>query len=390
MSVANYNFRILTDVIAALSAEINILKEKYKIKVSRKANSELGIPLNILGFKGRNYSLIDWLWVVPMALVKLLFNWEKYDVYVVEMGVDSPKRPKNMEYLLTIVRPQIGVFINALAVHSEEFNMLPGKVVDQIANEKGKLITSLPETGTAVLNANDKRVLRFNNKTKAKVIEFDKLSVNIPSQVMDGHYQEIFAGAVAVGGVFQIEKTKAINNLKKNFKLPPGRMTKISGIKGTIILDSSYNASGKPMVAALETLTKVARGKKIAVIGDMRELGKQAKREHEIVAREIIGKVDELVLIGPLMKKYLEPEVLRLGFNKNKIHWYADAYQALEALEVSIVQGEETILIKGSQNTMFLEIIVEGLMKDKDMAKKLLCRRGKFWDKKRKLLQSKV
>ena len=369
-----------------------VAKDKYKVKVSDKANSELGIPLNILGFKGRNYGLVDWLWVMPMAVIKLLINFEKYEVYVVEMGIDSPRPPKNMSYLLSIIQPTIGVFINTLSVHSEAFDHLPGRVEDNIAEEKGKLITSLPKDGTAVLNKNDKRVMAFKNKTQAKVVTFDTLPTRrvLEGYVIDEHYDEIMAGAIAVGKVLGITKDKTVRSLKKNFRLPPGRMTKIAGIKQTTLLDSSYNASREPVISALKTLNKVAKNKRIAVLGDMRELGKEAKKEHELVAEAIMGKVDELVLVGPLMKKFCLPRLLKLGFNQKKIHWFDNSYLALRALKANIIRGKETILVKGSQNTLLLEIIVEGLMQDKSRASKLLCRRGRFWDKKRKLLQSKV
>lgn len=98
-----------------------ILQEKYKVKVSYKANSESGIPLNILGIKPCDYSTIDWLRMVILAPIKLLTNWQVFEKYVVEMGIDSPTPPKNMEYLLTIVRPRTGIFLNALPVHTAFF-----------------------------------------------------------------------------------------------------------------------------------------------------------------------------------------------------------------------------------------------------------------------------
>ena len=374
-----------TSMMMAIEA---MLKESFKVKMSEKANSEIGIPLNILGFKGGSFSRLSLLKILPMAVFKLLINWEKYDIYLVEMGIDSPESPKNMEYLLSIVRPKIGVFINVLAVHSETFDHLPGDAVDQIAEEKGKLVTSLPQDGVAILNKNDKRVIRFKNKTKAKVVEFDRLEVKVPELVLDEHFDQIFAGAVEVAKLFKISQEKAVERLKKNFKLPPGRMTKIEGIKKTVLLDSSYNASRVPMISALGVLEKVGTNKrKIAVLGDLRELGKEAKLEHELVAEKMARVADEVVLVGPLMKSYLIPKAIELGFKAKKIHWFDNTYKALKFLEQSVVKDGEVILVKASQNELLFEIIVKGLMKDKSRAKKLLCRQTKFWDKKRKLLQ---
>ncbi|MFH2061710.1 MAG: Mur ligase family protein [Candidatus Beckwithbacteria bacterium] len=350
------------------------LEDDFKVKVSAKANSEIGIPLDILGFKVRNYSVFDWLWVIPMTLVKLLTNFEKYDIYVVEMAVDSPYQPKNMEWLLSIIQPSIGVFLNVFPVHTEAFEKLEGNPVDNIAIEKSKLITSLPKAGWAILNTNDKKVVAFANKTKARVVKVEGCD---PTVIV-----------VAVAKIFGIDKRKALGKIKKNLKALPGRMRVIPGIKNTTLIDSSYNASRESMLLGLRALTgsdPVSRstGRKVAVLGDMRELGDLAQKEHEKVAEKAIKVADVIVLVGPLMKKYFLPKAINLGFDKSKIYWFENTNLALVALREKIIKVNDRILIKASQNTLLFEIIVKGLMKNKKDADTLLCRRGKFWDKKR-------
>ena len=68
---------------------------------------------------------------------KLLTNWKIYDIYLLEMGIDSAKSPKNMPYLLSIVKPDIGIFLNVTSVHLENFSSL-----DKIAEEKAKLVNT--------------------------------------------------------------------------------------------------------------------------------------------------------------------------------------------------------------------------------------------------------
>lgn len=341
---------------SALMAIAAVLKDHYKIKISEKANSESGLPLNILGFKPRNYNLIDWLWTLPLALFKLITNWKKHDVYVAEMGIDSLYPPKNMEYLLTILQPKIGVFLNVLPVHTENFGSL-----GNIAKEKGKLILSLPKDGFAVLNTKDTRVEKFKKLTKARVIEFQG---------------EATEAAVAIAKIFNINKTRALASLAKNFKPIPGRMSLIPGIKNTTLIDSSYNASRASMLKALDCLAKTGKGKKIAVLGDMRELGNLAQKEHENIAMVANKIADTIVTIGPLMKQFFIPKT-------NNLFQFENTYEAADFIKNKLIQGGETILIKGSQNTLFLEIITETLMREPEKADQLLCRRGKFWDKKR-------
>lgn len=363
-----------------------VLKDDFKVKVSNKANSEIGIPLDILGFKVRNYRFFDWFWLLPGAFLKLLTNFKRYDVYVVEMAIDSPYAPKNMEWLLSIVQPEVGVFLNALPVHTEPFEKFGGDVVDSIALEKGKLITGLPSDGFAVLNSSDKRVLGFYSKTKAKVIK----TVGTDPTVI----------AVAVGKIFGIDKKKALAKLKKNLEVLPGRMREIPGIKDSVLIDSSYNASRESMMLGLKVLSsKPTRtdpvgvegvGRRVAVLGDMRELGELAKKEHEQVAKEVAKVADVIVVVGPLMKKYLVPKVLELGFDSKNLHVFDNTYRAAVKLGDEILKSRDRVLIKASQNTLLFEVIVEELMRDKSQADRLLCRRGKFWDKKRAVIKKKA
>ncbi len=132
------------------------LKSQFQVKYSQKANSESGIPLNILGLSMKDYSFKDWLRVALGAPLKLLTNWQDYDIYVVEMGVDEPTEPKNMGYLLKIIRPQIAVFTSVTSVHSQQFEAAGYKdPLRAIAQEKGRLIASLPQDGWAILNGDD-------------------------------------------------------------------------------------------------------------------------------------------------------------------------------------------------------------------------------------------
>lgn len=408
------------------NAVAQILEVKYKCKVTGKANSESGIPLDILGLEMEDYSIVDWLRVLIFAPIKLITNWEKYDKYIVEMGIDSPDEPKNMEYLLKILQPQIGVFINAAAVHSAPFDKLVKttdpqmrkiEAVKLIAQEKGKMIEGLPKDGFAILNMEDKNVRGFAEKTKANVFaigkeqrslfptaihyenvlynvngfscnfvltendkEIAKQHLEFRKQILGPQYAITFALAIAVGLAYDIAFDDCVDALRL-YKLPPGRASLINGIQDTNIIDSSYNASAEPMLDALDVLNH-AKGvaKKIAVLGDMRELGEEAKYEHERIAEKAIEIADELVLVGPLMKKFFIPQAKDLGFDGNKIHWFKNSTQAAEFVK-QMIQGGEVILVKGSQNTIFLERVVEAIMANPKMADNLLCRRGEYWEK---------
>ncbi len=361
-----------------------ILKDQYRVKEGKKSfNSEVGLPLDILGFDANYGSVLE---MVLRALLltpwQLLTNWEKYDVYLAEMGVD---KPGDMSYLLSFIHPSIGVFLNALPVHTANF--LDG--VDGIAREKGKLISALPSSGSAILNADDPRVLAFEQKTQAKVLTFGQregnsvrnFTLNLPGFVLTKDYGATLAAAVAVGKALGINEKSAKARLKVHFKLPPGRMSVFKGINGSTLIDSTYNASKVPMIGALKVLRQAQGKRKIAILGDMRELGELAQEEHEALALEAVQDADVIFTFGPLMKSFLAPKALELGFPQENLRVH-EQMLALADDVFNFIKNGDVILLKGSQNTILLETLVERLLADPSDAQ-LLCRRGEFWNKKR-------
>lgn len=390
-----------------------VLQNKFKVKVSFKANSETGIPLDILGLWPKNYSALDWLSLIMLAPIKLLTNWKKYDIYIAEMAIDSPFPPKNMQYLLSIIQPQIGVFLNVALVHSFTFDELVDeknikkrkqKIKELIAKEKGKLITQLPPAGLAVLNIDNNLTASFNKKTQAKVNYFGfnkqadiqitktqqsllgseftfkyqnkSAAIKMPGCLLANHFAHTFAAAITIGLHLNLSLQECCDAIEKNFQLAPGRSSLIKGVNSSFIFDSSYNASADTALT-LPMLTKLGAKRLMVILGDMRELGIQTAPEHQRLAKALAKyNLAEIVLVGLEMKKYAMPIL------KNKAKWFKNAYLATNYLKPKIKPGD-LILVRGSQNTILLEIAVEQLMANPKKAEQLLCRRGKFWDKKR-------
>ncbi len=354
-----------------------ILSSKYKVKTTGGANSESGIPLSILGLKMEGYGILDWGKMGVIGAIRAIGDWKKYDILVAEMGVDEPTEPKNMGFLLKILRPKVGVFLNVYPAHTEQFGNLAA-----IAAEKGKLIESLPKGGTAVLNADDPKVLVFKDKTAAQVVTFGRgreaqvknFLVEVPGYALATDYGYTFAAAAAVGTVFGIDVTESRKLLAENLKLPAGRMSVLAGVNGATLLDSSYNASPAAMLGALDLLKNYPGKRKIAVLGDMRELGAMGKEAHKLVAQKALDCADAVMTVGPLWEKYFPKSPKLLGQFKS-------SFPAGEFLLTFLKKGD-TVLFKGSQNTIFLEAAVEKCLADKADAIKL-CRRGEYWKRQR-------
>lgn len=403
----NKNFKIIgisgsAGKTSTMNAIYAVLKDSFKVKYSYKANSETGIPLDILGFSHpESYSYFEWLkysFLVPFAL---LFYWKYYDVYIVEMGVDSIEEPKNMKYLLKILVPDIAVYINVTATHAENYqhrlvvanfsdqNKLldfRDNVIDLIAKDKSLLISAVDSNGVVLLNMNDIRVAKTKILSKARVLEiYGDEGYNVKNRTWPKHYDINFEFAIKISEIFGLTKDFAINQLSKNFDIEPGRATLFSGLYNSILIDSTYNSSKEACMDMIDYMHEVDnKSYKIAVLGDMRELGISSKIEHEELATYSFGKISEYYLLGPLMAEYFYNKLVSIGVNKSSIHLFSNRFELLEKLELSLIEQEKTklnttILLKGSQNTIFLEDVVEQLLLNKSDVK-FLCRRGNYWN----------
>lgn len=374
-----------------------ILKTRFKVKSSSKSyNSEIGVPLSILNQESGFSEVKLWVRVFLGAIFNLLFNWQKYDYLILEMGVD---KPNDLKYILSFIHPEIGVFLGVTPVHTEQFAQSPNPL-EAIFQEKLQLIKALPVSGIGIvpkeaeISQMDSCIINYGFEENAdlKILQASssllglkftleyknkKETFELPL-VLGRDYTKSIVPAVAVSLACGISLKEAASALK-DFHLPPGRLNLITGIKNTILVDSSYNASRFSMLMALKVLNSFKRRRKIAALGDMRELGEFAQKEHAMVAEKAVNVADEILLVGSLMQKYFLPKALGLGFPKDKIYHFDSALKAAEFLRDLRIKGGEVILFKGSQNTIYLEEGVKLLMKNPKEATSLLCRQEPEW-----------
>ena len=343
-----------------------VLSSHLKIKTNDGYNSESGLPLAIIGLKIKNYSLFSWLKILLLSPLKILTNWQGFDVLILEMGVDSPIWPHNMDYLLSIVKPNIGIFLNISPVHLANFQNL-----DQIAQEKAKLVN---QAKTTIINNQDKLVKKYTQNKN--IINLVPTKIKLDNFYLPDIYQISFGAALSLARIFNINYNDAVKNLQTNFSLPPSRSSILKGIKNTTIIDSSYNSSPiacQKMLKFLDTF----KTKKIAVLGDMRELGSLNESEHNKIYQETLKIADTIISVGPETKKYFTSPKLSAKDGLIPTFKFDYWWQAAEFLKQQI-NGDETILIKGSQNTIFLEELVKSILLDPSDSSKL-CRQSAWW-----------
>jgi len=404
-----------TSLVAALHAAIATTRI---VRSGGGVNSETGIPLGILGIKMRSYGPGEWVAALCKAKWKVLTDWKKYGIYIAELGIDGPDEPKNMSYMLRIVTPAVGVLTNISLEHSEYFEKAlppgtpPDAVMDRIAAEEEKLLEAVRASGTAVVNLDDARIAALAaqpSRIRAKAITVSTtgtdadFSVRTTSVTLDGFYMQIayrnktydlrlakplsrayvstLLLAVATAHAAGVGITDALRGITETWQLPPGRLTTFVGIRDTTVIDSSYNATPLAMRDALAFLGEVgekAGRRRVAILGDMRELGKAGDQAHADLAPIIQNAADAVVLVGPQMQQHVAPLLTKLGRPFEAFATFADARETI----LQTVKAHDIVMVKGSQNTIFLERAVELLLANPADAAKL-CRRGAMWDAKR-------
>lgn len=277
-------------------------------------NTELGLPLAILGYKIDFYQQkITWQWLV--LLLGALWRGLTAPLprfLVLELGADQPG---DLAKLTRYVRPDIGI----VTIIGEAHLMNYASQHD-LANEKAEVVRSTKSTGTVLINRRDPFRELLVKQAVAPVSEFDCATANIAQTV-----------ALAVAKLLDIQSSLAGQALMTAWH-PVGRM-KIHEGQYTVI-DDSYNASPTSMAAALEKLSRMP-GRKVAILGSMLELGKQEATFHQQVG-QLAHKVADLVIgVGELAKNY-QPD-----------HWFSTSDEAKEGVVAFLLKGD-SILVKGS------------------------------------------
>ena len=380
-----------------------VLKRHVSARKSEKSfNSDIGVPLTVLGLpNGWNNPLLWFKNIVDGFMIA--FFSKDYPAYLIlETGVD---RPGDMKRLASWVKPDIVVLtlFPDVPVHVEFFPD-PAAVV----SEKMRLVEAIKPEGVVIYNHDDVLIKGQLGFIRQQTIGFsrhlpthftasaDKIFYNDdrPSGISFtvshlGESQEIkvegavgmqliytYVGAVAVGMQCGISMADAATALLEHVP-PPGRMRIMAGIKGTTIIDDTYNSSPIAAEQALLTLKELKHAKrKIAVLGDMLELGRFSAREHERIGELVPTCAEALFTVGIRAQKIAEG-ALEHGLSEKSIFQYEDADQAGRELQAFIEPGD-IILVKASQGIR-AERIVEEVMQDVTNFHNLLVRQDNSW-----------
>ncbi len=380
-----------------------VLKGNIHVRKSEKSfNSEIGVPLSVLGLPNAWNSPLQWFKNIIDGALLVIHPGAYPKLLVLEMGVD---RPGDMDKLTAWIHPDVVVLTRFpdVPVHVEYFDS-----PEAVAREKQKLATALKADGVLVYNQDDEKVARVAQDTFQQSIGYSRYSLSpftasadkiiyengvaIGFEFLLTHLDKAvlmratgslgvqhaynYAAAAAVASVFNIGIESVAESLRTHLP-PPGRMRLIPGIKDTLIIDDTYNSSPTASERSLITLGEL-RGvkRRIAVLGDMMELGQFSIREHERIGRLVPQSADILVTIGVRARGFSKG-ALDAGMSEKNIFEYDDAMKAGRELQTFIKAGD-VLLVKGSQSIR-AERLVEELMAEPEKAEELLVRQGDAW-----------
>ena len=387
-----------------------VLKGAGSVRKSDKSfNSELGVPLSIIGAKSGWNSAGAWFGVIASGLWQIVEPKGRYPkTLVLEVGAD---RPGDISSIAKWIKPHIVVITRLpdVPVHIEFFPTLASLIDEKISLAKG-----LRKDGTLILNADDERIMHAAEKLRFKTItygsnpdamirasnvqllppseqhpegglafkaDFDGKSfpVILPN-IYGESYMTIALAALSVAYACGVNMIDAIGDIA-TYETPPGRVRLIAGIHDTILIDDTYNSSPAACEAGLKMLKEIPFGKrKVAIIGDMLELGRHTTEAHLEVGR-IAKKSAQLLITAGMRAKDIQNGALEAGMSEKKVFHVDDAMSAAETMKEHLKPGD-VIYIKGSQG-MRMENAVKALMLEPERAKELLVRQEREWGSKR-------
>ena len=382
-----------------------ILSEKYFTRKSEKSfNSEFGVPLTILGCPSGWNNPFIWARNLIEGLSLIISKSPYPEWLVLEVGAD---RPGDIKTIGSWLKPDIAVItaLPDIPVHVEYF-----KSAAAVREEKKELTHALKADGILVLNKDDVEVEKlaheFRNPVKfygtiggcdvrashgRSLVEegilmgycfrLNKGKESFPVEIQGSVGRQLLYPATAAAVVGEIAglSWEEIQIGARKLKGAPGRGKLLKGLKNTYIIDDTYNASPLAVQEALRTLEEAkAPGRKIAVLGDMMELGTYSKKAHEDVGAHAAKVVDMLFTVG-IRARQIAEGALENGLHESKILQYEDAKRAGKELELKLKEGD-IVLLKGSQS-MRMERAVKEIMAEPERAKELLVRQEEEWEK---------
>lgn len=355
----------------------SLLVQRYKVRMHEgNFNSEISVPLGILGVSlpPNLKNPFSWFGVFRAARQRIKRPAD-VDVIIQELGTD---RPGDIAAFGAYLRPDIALVTAVTPEHMEFFGTLEAVAQEELSvanfsryvlinrdDVDGRFATFANNPNFSTYGTTGSAEYRFEQQRfdrelgyAGEIVVAEQGSFPAVIKVVGEHSLRPIMGAVSAALTLGLNSDEITRGLAL-IKPVPGRMNLLRGIGGITIIDDTYNSSPAAASAALQALYSFGdAAERIVVLGDMRELGASSQAEHEKLGSLCDPNLlTWVVAVGPESERYLAPAARRRGC---QVHVARDAIDAGKFVR-SVTQGDAVVLVKGSQNEIFLEECVKVL-----------------------------
>ncbi len=390
---------IVTGSVGKTSAKIAIgklLSTSHQVRFSEDSyNTSIGLPLSFFGLKTPTPLWDPLAWARIFQKISAISKNYPYDIVVLEMAEDELEA---MMSLLEFIKPQYGVITEIAAVHMDRMVSIQKVIHDNwaIARKAKTLVYNADADGLSKLAKNSKNTFGFGQKdSKIRFLNITRLASGylqadisiagqkhtVKTKLVGQQNLNGLLAAASVAHLMGMDSKKIATGISK-ITAVNGRMNLLSGVNGSKIIDDSYNSSPGAVIAALGTLKEFKASSKIAVLGNMNELGELAKSSHLKIGAEASKIADMLIVVGKDAEIYTVAGATEAGMDPDKIKIFKTPYEIGHFLK-RIVQKNDVVLVKGSQNGVFTEEVARILLDPSLKPAEVLVRQSASWKRRK-------
>ncbi len=330
----------------------NVISQKYKtLKTIGNNNNNIGLPFTILTLQEEEAMVLE-MGMNHFGEIRLLTNIAKPDICVItNIGTSHIGNLGSRENILKAKLEILEGNEKATVVVNNDNDLLH-KWQEENQNKKTIITYGIQEHS-------DRNTKEINLKSDSSdfVCELENKKVNITVPVGGEHFVLNALCAISVGRALEIEPEKIVRGIE-TFELTKKRMDITELANGIKIINDAYNASLESMQASLKYLSEFKNNRKIAVLGDMLELGDYTKELHEKVGEEVVKNEIDILLCAGEKAKYIEEQAKRMGMKEENVYWFEKKEEILQKIK-EMAKENDIILLKASNGMKFFEIAEE-------------------------------